>query len=135
MKGRLLREETVGGDTGEEIDQEVGKRAMAGVFNDTKWLGQFCNRGGVNIPVGDRRIRDLLTQHHLSIADTKVPTPHQNMRTEYPNQVHFVDPSVALIYFAPGSGTQRIVEGRQRVLQEQGFLRWRKIEMLALCAY
>jgi hypothetical protein len=35
MKGRLVREETIGGDTGEEIDQKIGKRAMAGVFNDT----------------------------------------------------------------------------------------------------
>jgi hypothetical protein len=57
---------------------------------------------GLNIPVGDRRLRELLRQNHMAVVDSKVPAPHQAMRTEYPNQVHFADPSVCLIYFAPG---------------------------------
>ena len=63
---------------------------------------------GVDIPVGDRRIRELLSQRHLTIEDAKAPTPHQPMRTEHPNQAHFVDPSLCLLYFAP-DGKQRIV--------------------------
>ena len=57
---------------------------------------------GINIPVGDSRLRELLRQARLSVRDAKKPEPHQPMRTEYPNQVHFADPSVCLLYFTPG---------------------------------
>jgi hypothetical protein len=80
---------------------------------------------GLNIPVSDSRLRELLRQNHLSVADTRVPTPHQTMRTEYPNQVHFADPSVCLIYFAPGgkqdASKMRII-GDDELYKNKNFL-------------
>lgn len=75
---------------------------------------------GLAIPVGDRRLRELLRQNHLAVADSKVPAPHQTMRTEYPNQVHFADPSVCLIYFAPG-GKQKLI-GDDELYKNKNFL-------------
>jgi hypothetical protein len=75
---------------------------------------------GVDVPVGDRRIRELLNQRHLSVGDMKAPPPHQAMRTEYPNQVHFADPSVSLIYFAPGGGMKTI--GDDELYKNKNFL-------------
>jgi hypothetical protein len=63
---------------------------------------------GLDLSIGDSRLRELLRIKHLSVEDSKLPTPHQPMRSEYPNQVHCVDPSVALLYYAPG-GKQKIV--------------------------
>ena len=64
---------------------------------------------GVDINVGDSRIRELLRDKQLSEKDLKIPTPHQRMRSEYPNQVHMTDPSNCLLYFSPG-GRQKIVD-------------------------
>jgi hypothetical protein len=43
---------------------------------------------GLDVPVGDSRLRELLRQNHMAVADNKIPSPHQAMRSEYPNQVH-----------------------------------------------
>ena len=43
---------------------------------------------GVDVTVGDRRLRELLREKHISIQDAQTATPHQAMRSEYPNQVH-----------------------------------------------
>lgn len=67
-------------------------------------------QNGIDIPVTEGRMRELLAKHTLSVENAKVKTPHQRMRTEYPNQVHFADPSVALLYFAPG--------GKQHILRD-----------------
>lgn len=75
---------------------------------------------GADISVGDRRIRELLKQKHLSVKDMKTPAPHQAMRTEYPNQVHFADPSVCLLYFAPGGGMKAI--GDDELYKNKNFL-------------
>ncbi|MDR0387261.1 MAG: transposase [Treponema sp.] len=75
---------------------------------------------GLDIPVVDSRLRELLRQNHMAVADSKVPSPHQTMRTEYPNQVHFADPSVCLVYFAPGGG-QKII-GDDELYKNKNFL-------------
>jgi hypothetical protein len=75
---------------------------------------------GVSVPVGDSRLRELLRQNHMAVADARIPAPHQTMRTEYPNQVHFADPSVCLIYFAPG-GKQKII-GDDELYKNKNFL-------------
>ncbi|MDR0585363.1 MAG: transposase [Treponema sp.] len=75
---------------------------------------------GLDIPVGDSRLRELLRQNHMAVADSKVPAPHQTMRSEYPNQAHFADPSVCLIYFAPG-GKQKII-GDDELYKNKNFL-------------
>jgi hypothetical protein len=68
---------------------------------------------GVDIPVGDRRIRELLKQRHLSVEDAKAPPPYQPMRTEYPNQVHFADPSVSSFWFPPRGRMEIIGDDRE----------------------
>jgi hypothetical protein len=63
---------------------------------------------GVDIPVGDSQLRELLRRHKLDAKNAKKPTPHQRMRSEYPNQVHLVDPSLALFYYTP-NGEQHVL--------------------------
>jgi len=65
---------------------------------------------GVDIPVENSRLRELLRKNTMSIKNAKVPSPHARMRSLYPNHVHFVDPSVSLFYFAPG--------GKQHILRD-----------------
>ncbi|MDR1575311.1 MAG: transposase [Treponema sp.] len=80
---------------------------------------------GLAVPVGDSRLRELLRENHLAVADSRVPSPHQAMRTEYPNQVHQADPSVCLIYFAPGgkqdASKMRII-GDDELYKNKNFL-------------
>lgn len=76
---------------------------------------------GLDLSVGDSRLRELLRINHLSVEDSKMPTPHQPMRSEYPNQVHCVDPSNALLYYAPG-GKQKIV-GDEEEYKNKHFLK------------
>jgi len=64
---------------------------------------------GIPVTVGDSQLRSLLRKYNISIADAKTPTPHQRMRSEYPNQVHCTDPSVSLLYYSPG-GKQKIIK-------------------------
>jgi hypothetical protein len=85
---------------GAMLKQSVRKNGKATL--PVNVLRSILEARGINVPVGDSRLRELLRQNHLSVADTRVPAPHQTMRSEYPNQVHFADPSVCLIYFAPG---------------------------------
>jgi transposase InsO family protein len=62
----------------------------------------------IDIPVGNSQLRSLLRRYNIAVADTKTPAPHQQMRSEYPNQVHCADPSVSLLWFSPG-GKQKII--------------------------
>lgn len=61
-------------------------------------------QNGFDIPIGNRQLAGLLKTRTLSTETTAKQSPFQRMRTEYPNQVHFADPSVALMYFAPNGG-------------------------------
>lgn len=82
-----------------------GKKTMS-VENARSVLLQ----NGFDIPIGSRQLGAILKSRTLSTESTAKPSPHQRMRTEYPNQVHFADPSVALMYFAPN--------GRQKFLRD-----------------
>ncbi len=64
----------------------------------------ILKENGFDIPIEDSRLRELLRERTLSTESTRKASPHQRMRTERPNQVHFADPSVALLYFAPNGG-------------------------------
>ena len=79
---------------------------------------------GADVPVSDSRLRMLLRENHLSVADLKIATPHQNMRSEYPNHVHFTDPSVCLLYFAP-NGKQKLI-GDDELYKNKNFLEGRQ---------
>ena len=66
-------------------------------------------QNGFDVHLGDSRLRDLLNAKTLSPEKTKTPKPYQKMRSLYPNQVHFADPSMALIWFAP-DGSQKLYD-------------------------
>jgi hypothetical protein len=106
--GRAKRKDAGASSVDKELLTAVGEMVKQGIRKNGKATlpvnvaRSILEARGLDIPVGDSRLRELLRENHLSVADSKVPTPHQNMRTEYPNQVHFADPSVCLIYFAPG---------------------------------
>jgi len=54
--------------------------------------------------VGMSRLRQILRERKLSVADMRARAPHSSLRTEYPNQVHQADPSVSRLWFPPGGG-------------------------------
>lgn len=66
-------------------------------------------QNGFDVHLSDSRLRDLLNAKTLSPENARVPRPHVQMRSLYPNQVHFADPSMCLIWFAP-DGSQKIYD-------------------------
>ncbi|MDR1316554.1 MAG: transposase [Spirochaetales bacterium] len=65
---------------------------------------------GADVPLGNSRLRQLLREAGMTAENAKAAPPHQRMRSLYPNHVHFADPSLSLLYFAPG--------GKQRILRD-----------------
>jgi len=74
---------------------------------------------GVGISLRDSRLRELLRDRNLA-AGAKTRTPHQRMRSEYPNQVHLTDPSVSLMWFPPG-GKLKIIGDDQHYKNKDFF--------------
>ena len=68
----------------------------------------ILNKNGISIGVKTSRMRELLKEYKIDAESLKKETHNNRMRSEYPNQVHEVDPSVALIYFAPNSSAKII---------------------------
>ncbi|MDR2733400.1 MAG: transposase [Spirochaetota bacterium] len=56
---------------------------------------------GKELGVGNSRIRQLLREKELSAKSVKKSSPHSRLRSLHPNHVHFVDPSLSLLYFTP----------------------------------
>ena len=56
---------------------------------------------GKEVGVGNSRLRQLLRENELSAKSVKTAPPYARMRSLYPNHVHFVDPSLSLLYFTP----------------------------------
>ena len=81
-------------------------------------------QNGFDVPISTRQLSELLKTRTLSTESTSMPSPHQRMRTEYPNQVHFADPSVALMYFAP-NGKQKFLRDDE-VYKNKPFLEGRE---------
>ena len=81
-------------------------------------------QNGFDVPISTRQLSELLKTRTLSTESTSKPSPHQRMRTEYPNQVHFADPSVALMYFAP-NGKQKFLRDDE-VYKNKPFLEGRE---------
>jgi len=80
-------------------------------------------RNGFHSDVSDVRLRQLMREKNMSAKDMKVAAPYQRMRTEYPNQVHQVDPSVALLYYTPQG--QKLL-GDDEVYKNKPFLEGRE---------
>ncbi len=81
-------------------------------------------QNGFDIPISRSQLCELLNARTLSTESTSKPSPHQRMRTEYPNQVHFAAPSVALMYFAP-NGKQKFLRDDE-VYKNKPFLEGRE---------
>ena len=81
-------------------------------------------QNGFDVPISTRQLSELLKTRTLSTESTSKPSPHQRMRTEYPNQVHFADPSVALMSFAP-NGKQKFLRDDE-VYKNKPFLEGRE---------
>ena len=56
---------------------------------------------GMDPGVSDSRVRQLLRERELAIKSLKKASPHSRLRSLHPNHVHFVDPSLSLLYFTP----------------------------------
>jgi hypothetical protein len=65
---------------------------------------------GVDVPVKNSRLRQILRDAVMTAENARIAAPHQRMRSLHPNHVHLADPSVSLLYFAPG--------GKQRFLRD-----------------
>lgn len=48
-------------------------------------------------------VNRLLRQRNLTAKQMKQESSHGNFRTEYPNQVHLIDPSLCVLYYPPGT--------------------------------
>ncbi|MDR2924187.1 MAG: transposase, partial [Treponema sp.] len=72
----------------------------------------IAEENGIPVTVGNSQLRALLRKYNISVTDAKTSTPHQRMRSEYPNQVHCADPSVSLLYYSP-NGKQKIIKGSE----------------------
>ena len=81
-------------------------------------------QNGFDVNLSSRQLSGLLRDRTLSTESTAKPSPHQRMRSEYPNQVHFADPSVALMYFAP-NGKQKFLRDDE-VYKNKPFLEGRE---------
>ena len=100
------------------VDEETIKKIAALVWDSSRKNGKVelsvsdCRAillaNGVDIPVGDSQLRELLRRQKLEAKNAKKQTPYQRMRSEYPNQVHMVDPSLALFYYTP-NGEQHVL--------------------------
>ena len=85
--------------------RETGKKTMpVNVALD------ILNRNGIDVGVKSSRLRELLRDYKVDYESLKKDNHNTRMRSEHPNQVHEVDPSVALIYFAPESKKIKIIE-------------------------
>lgn len=65
-------------------------------------------QNGWDVPVNNSRLCDLLRTNKVSTSLLKQASPHQHLRSLYPNQVHMADPSVSLLYYSP-RGKQKII--------------------------
>lgn len=108
-------------DTGEKsIDDETIKIVASLVKTGIRENGKktmpvnvaldVLKRNGYDIKVKTSRMREILKDAKIDGERLKKDNHNNRLKSEYPNQVHEVDPSVALIYFAPDSDKVRIIE-------------------------
>jgi hypothetical protein len=85
--GRARRKDAGASSAGAELLSAVGAMVKQCVRKNGKATlpvnvaRSILEARGINVPVGDSRLRELLRQNHLSVADARVPAPHQTMRT------------------------------------------------------
>jgi hypothetical protein len=102
------------------VDETALKKLAAIIWDSMRKNGKvelsvsdaraILQANNVDIPVGDSQLRELLRRYRLNAGHAKQAAPYQRMRSEYPNQVHMADPSLALLYYTP--------DGKQHVLHD-----------------
>jgi len=114
--GRQTRKDSGKSNIDENTIKTVASLVKAGIReNGKKTLPvnvalDILKRNGYDVGVKESRLREILRDYKIDGDNLKKDSHHGRMRSEYPNQVHEVDPSVALIYFAPDSNKSKIIE-------------------------
>jgi hypothetical protein len=97
-----------------ETVEKLGATLRAGVRENGKATMETPNaislltQNGVDIPLSASRVRTILKRHHHDVSAARQRAPHTAMRSLHPNHVHFVDPSLCLLYYTP-NGQQRVL--------------------------
>ncbi len=81
-------------------------------------------QNGINIPVSNSRLCELLRESGVQLEELKKPTPHQSLKSLYPNHVHMTDPSLSLLYYSP-KGKQKIIRDDEQY-KNKNFLAGKK---------
>jgi len=82
----------------------------------------ILEQNGFQFAVGDSRIRELLRRTKMDLKSLAKPAPAQYMRSLHPNHVHMVDPSLALIYYAP-DGSQYVIHDDEAYKNKPAFMK------------
>lgn len=110
--GRKPRKDKGKSLVSEEIIKTAASLVKAGIRENGKKTMpvnvalDILKRNGIDVGVKANRLRELLRNYKIDGERLKKDYHNNRLRSEYPNQVHEVDPSVALIYFAPDSAKQ-----------------------------
>lgn len=69
---------------------------------------QIMEANGILLPVGNAQLNRLMRDRKLNVNAQRLANPVQTLRSEHPNHVHEVDPSLCVLYYMKGQ--QAIME-------------------------
>lgn len=72
---------------------------------------QILGANGVDLPVSNGQLNRLMRARKLNVGAQRQANPVQSLRSEHPNHVHEVDPSLCVLYYLKGK--QAIMEADQ----------------------
>jgi len=72
----------------------------------------IAHQNGLVINVSESRIASLLRSNRMDVKTQATARNHQRLRSEHPNHVHQIDPSLCLVYY---------LGGRQQIMTEEQF--------------
>ena len=72
---------------------------------------QIMAANGVLLPVSHSRLNQLTRERKLNVGAQRQANPVQTLRSEHPNHVHEVDPSLCVLYYLKGK--QSVMEADQ----------------------
>ncbi len=87
---------------------EAGMRKNGKATMHVPLITAILKNNGFKIPVSNSTFASLLRKHRLHQKAICSPSGAITMKTDYPNQVHQVDPSLCLLYYTP-SGMQKVI--------------------------
>lgn len=71
-----------------------------------------ADENGIEVNVSESQVARLLRQQHMDTVSTLSARPKSELRSEHPNHVHEIDPSLCLLYY---------MGGKQHLMTEQKF--------------